>query len=240
MAVDMTGTAQLAAAIEHTLLAPGATELHLERLCAQAIRWRLGGVCVAPTRVAWCRRRLAGCNVRVVTVVGFPSGAHLSAVKALEAQLAVAEGADELDMVVDIAALKEGDQRRVARDLATVVASAAGRPVKAILETALLDDAEKRLACRIAGDAGARFVKTSTGFAGAGASIEDVRLMRETVGDRLGVKASGGIRDLGFARALMAAGADRIGTSQGDQLMAAACAGYDPASGAVEPRPSRD
>jgi deoxyribose-phosphate aldolase len=160
-------------------------------------------------------------DLLLVTVVGFPLGASARAAKAFECELAVREGAHEIDMVVDIGALKAADRFAVREDIAAVVQAASGKPVKVILETALLDDGEKRLGCALAEEAGAAYVKTSTGFAGGGATLHDVALMREVVGDRLGIKASGGIRDLDFARALLAAGADRLGTSAGVALAVA-------------------
>lgn len=205
----------LRAAVEHTLLSPVATRAMIERLCAQARTHALFGVCVNPVHVARAAQLLAGTDVTLVTVVGFPLGASARATKAYEAELAVREGAREIDMVVQIGALKSADRFTVREDIASVVTAAGGAPVKVILETALLDDGEKRLGCELAEQAGATFVKTSTGFASGGATVHDVRLLRAQVGDRLGVKASGGIRDAAFARELLLAGADRIGTSAG-------------------------
>jgi deoxyribose-phosphate aldolase len=204
--------AELAAVIEHTLLRPGATRAHVEHLCREARSHGFAGVCVHPSRVALARTCLEG-QVRVCTVVGFPLGANLPAVKASEACLAVADGADELDVVIALGPLKDNDREAVLRDLATVVAISEGRPVKAILETALLTDDEIDVACTIAAEAGVRFVMTSTGFGPGGATVEAVARMRRAVGPRIGVEASGAIPDAATAHALLAAGADRLGVS---------------------------
>lgn len=204
--------AELAALIDHTLLRPGATTAQVETLCEEARVHGFATVCVHPTRVRHALICLEG-QVRICTVIGFPLGAHLSAVKASEACLAIADGADELDVVIALGALKDGDRDAVLRDLMTVVAVAEGRTVKAILETALLNEEEIDLACALAVDAGVGFVKTSTGFGPGGATPEAVARMRRAVGPRIGVKASGGISDATSARAMLAAGADRLGTS---------------------------
>jgi deoxyribose-phosphate aldolase len=215
--------------IEHTLLSPVATRSMIERHCAEARTHELFAVCVNPCWVTRCVALLRETPVRVVTVVGFPLGATTSAVKALECELALRQGAHEIDMVIHLGALKAADRHAVFEDIQTVVKAAADCPVKVILETALLTDPEKVLGCALAEEAGAAFVKTSTGFArpelvlgaaGTGASVSDVQLLRQAVGDRLRIKASGGIRDAGFARELVAAGADRIGTSVGPALLA--------------------
>ncbi len=220
--VRWTPALPLQAAIEHTLLAATATPAMIDRLCAEARTYALFGVCVNPVHVLRAAKLLAGTEVTLVSVVGFPLGANTRAAKAFECELAVREGAHEIDMVVDLGALKAGDRYAVREDIASVVKAAGDRPVKVILETALLNEGEKRLGCAIAEQAGARFVKTSTGFASGGATVQDVALLREVVGDRMGVKASGGIRDVDFARQLLAAGADRIGTSAGALLATAA------------------
>jgi len=204
--------AELAALIDHTLLRPGATTAQVEALCEEARVHGFATVCVHPTRVRHALICLEG-QVRICTVIGFPLGAHLPAVKASEACLAIADGADELDVVITLGALKDGDHDSVLRDLLTVVAVAEGRTVKAILETALLTDEEIDLACAIAVDAGVGMVKTSTGFGPGGATPEAVARMRRAVGPRIGVKASGGISDATSARTMLAAGADRLGTS---------------------------
>lgn len=205
----------LLGAIEHTLLAAAATSAQVETLCDEAVEHGLFGVCVSPQFVALCRERLAGSGVRLVTVVGFPLASSFSEATELECRLAVRAGADEIDGVMRLSAAKVGDWARVEADAARIVQASEGRPVKLILETALLTDAEIERACAAALAAGVRFVKTSTGFASGGATPHAVELMRRCVGQRAGVKASGGIRDLAAARAMLAAGADRIGTSAG-------------------------
>ena len=204
---------QLAALIDHTLLKPGTTRAQVEALCDEARTHGFASVCVPPTHVAHATICLMG-QVRTCTVIGFPLGANLAAVKVSEACLAVADGADELDVVIHLGALKDGDAQAVLRDLASVVVVAEGRVVKAILETALLTDDEIDLACAVAVDAGVKFVKTSTGFGPGGATVEAVARMRRAVGPGLGVKASGGVSDAATARAMLAAGADRLGSSR--------------------------
>ena len=211
--------ARLRAAIEHTLLAAEATERDIERLCDEATNHGLFGVCVNPVHVPVARARLGHATVQLVSVVGFPLGATASEVKAHEATLVVAAGADELDMVLALGAARAGDWSRVQADIEAVVASAQGRPVKVIVETAKLEDDEKRLACHAARRAGAAFVKTSTGFGGGGATEHDVALMHGEVGGVLGVKASGGIRTRAQALQLLHAGATRVGTSAGPALL---------------------
>ena len=219
----------LAGYIEHTLLSPTATRSMIERHCAEARTHELFAVCVNPV---WAERAVALLRetpVRVVTVVGFPLGASTSAAKAFECARAREHGVHEIDMVLHIGALKAADRYAVRQDIEAVVKAAEDCPVKVILETAALMDSEKVLACALAEEAGAAFVKTSTGFAlpqvlvpgaiSSGATLADVRLLRQSVGDRLRIKASGGIRDASFARELIAAGADRIGTSAGPQLV---------------------
>lgn len=205
----------LRAAIEHTLLAATATPQDVARLCAEAARYDLGGVCVLPVQVAVCAVALRGTRVRVVTVVGFPLGANRAETKVLEAQLALDDGAHELDMVMCLARAKAGDFDAVREDIAAVVAVTGDAPVKVILETGVLDEREKRLACEAAVAAGAAYVKTCTGHGPGRATVGDVRLMADAVRGRARVKASGGIRTLADARALLAAGASRIGTSAG-------------------------
>jgi deoxyribose-phosphate aldolase len=204
----------LASLIDHTLLKPEASREEVERLCQEALQYTFASVCVNPTYVALCAERLRGSPVRVCTVVGFPLGAHLPDVKAFETRKAVEQGAGEIDMVVNVGALKSKDYRLVEEDIRGVV-GAAGRDtvVKVILETALLDRDEKVMGATLAKAAGADFVKTSTGFGPGGATVEDVRLLREVVGPELGVKASGGIRTQQEAQAMIAAGATRIGAS---------------------------
>ena len=222
--------ASLAQKIEHTLLSPLATRAHIDRHCAEARTHELLAVCVQPMWVPRCVELLRETPVLVVTVVGFPLGANTSNAKAFECATALRQGAAEIDMVLALGPMKSGDRFGVRDDIAAVVKAADGRPVKVILETAYLSDAEKQLACALAEEAGAQFVKTSTGFArqefqagpgqSLGATVHDVRLLRACVGERLGVKASGGIRSAELARELIAAGADRIGTSAGPALLA--------------------
>ncbi|MBI5519579.1 MAG: deoxyribose-phosphate aldolase [Desulfovibrio sp.] len=207
--------AAAAAFIDHTLLAPDATEEAVEALCAEAVEHGFKGVCVNPWHVPRVAARLAGQLPLAITVAGFPLGAGQTAAKALEAGLAVDQGAMEVDMVLNIGALKGGDADFVRQDIAQVVGACAGRPVKVILETCLLTDAEKELACRLCAEAGAAFVKTSTGFARSGATEADVALLRRVVGPGMGVKASGGIRTASDMLRMLAAGADRIGASAG-------------------------
>jgi deoxyribose-phosphate aldolase len=208
---------EIARWIDHTLLKSDAVPEQLDRLCDEAMRLGCAAVCVHPCRVAHCKRRLAGSGVGLATVVGFPLGATTTACKAAEAGELAALGADELDMVINVGLLKAGDDAVVFGDIRAVVGAARSAThrarVKTIIETALLDDEQKVRACLIARAAGATFVKTCTGFQGGGATPADVALMRRTVGARLGVKASGGIRAALDARALLAAGADRLGAS---------------------------
>jgi deoxyribose-phosphate aldolase len=214
--------AELAAQIDHTSLKPDATQAQIESLCAEARAYRFAAVCVNPLWVPVCARLLGGASARVCTVVGFPLGATTSEVKAFETQRALADGASEIDMVLNIGALKSGDSAWAQRDIAAVVAvsHASGAIVKVILETCLLTDEEKLSACALAQAAGADFVKTSTGFGAGGATVADVTLMRRAVGSALGVKASGGVRDLQTALAMLTAGANRLGTSAGTKIIA--------------------
>ena len=215
----------LAAMIDHTLLKPEATKAEIERLCREAVRMGFASVCVNPARVNLAANVVHGSTVKVCTVIGFPLGASSSAVKALEVVRAYADGAREFDMVINIGALKDGDLAEVEADIRAVVKAAKGEVVKVILETSLLSNEEIIRACHCAEIAGADFVKTSTGFSKGGATIENVKLMRETVGDRLGVKASGGIRDRETLDKMIAAGANRIGTSSGVTLLESGVAG---------------
>ena len=209
----------LAATIDHTLLRPEATRDDVRRLCEEAVRLGFAAVCVNPCRVAEARRWTDRSEVAVATVCGFPLGASRSAVKAAEAARGADEGATEVDMVIAVGAVKDGDWAAVVADIAAVVAAAGEAAVKVILECGLLDDAEKRTAAVAAVDGGAAFVKTSTGFLAGGATVEDVALLKRAVAGRARVKASGGIRTLGRARAMLAAGADRLGTSSGVAIM---------------------
>lgn len=208
--------AEMAKYIDHTLLKPEATIEAVAKLCAEAIAYGFKAVCVNSGQVAYSAGKLQGSAVAVCTVVGFPLGAMQSRAKAFEAQNAAGEGATEIDMVLNIGALKGGDRKTVEADI-RAVRQAAPKPVvlKVIIETCLLTAEEKVQACKIAQNAGADFVKTSTGFSSGGATAEDVALMREIVGRQMGVKASGGIKSWETAAAMIRAGASRIGTSSG-------------------------
>lgn len=209
--------AAVAALIDHTLLAPGTTAAQIEQLCREAWEFGFAAVCVNPVHVAHCAQLLRGARAVVCGVVGFPLGATLPEIKRHEARLVTAAGGREVDAVIDIGALKDGDPDRVRRDLDAIVTACreAGAVSKIIIEAALLTDDEKVAACRMAQEAGADYVKTSTGFGPGGATVADVALMRRTVGPTMGVKASGGIRDLTALDAMVRAGATRIGTSAG-------------------------
>lgn len=212
---------QLARLLDHSVLKPEATE-HDIRAGAEVVRaWQVGFYCVQPCWVRVAAGALSGCDARVVSVVGFPHGCDRADVKARAAAMAVADGAGEIDMVINLGALKSRLARDVAADIAAVVRAVPGVSVKVILETTALTDDEKNLGCRLVCDAGAAFVKTSTGFhPSGGATVADVRLMRAAVGPGTGVKASGGIRNLADARAMLDAGANRIGTSASAAILA--------------------
>lgn len=214
---------ELARFIDHTLLKPEATPEDIIRLCRQAKDFGFATVCVNPCYVSIAAEELAGCSTGVCTVVGFPLGASDPAVKAAEAAAAVRAGAAEVDMVLNIGFLKGGLKAQVQADIAGVVQAARqagpGTVVKVIVETCLLADREKVEACRLAMAGGADFVKTSTGFGTGGATVHDVALLRRTVGPGIGVKASGGIRDLATALAMLKAGANRLGTSSGVAIL---------------------
>ncbi|HLR80622.1 MAG TPA: deoxyribose-phosphate aldolase [Bacillota bacterium] len=206
--------------IDHTLLKPDATTTEIEQLVAEAKQYQFASVCVQPSWVTLCHERLQDTPVKVCTVIGFPLGATSTAVKVFEANEAIDNGAQEVDMVIHIGALKSNDDDYVYQDIHRVVQAAQGKALtKVIIETALLTEEEKIRACRLAKKAGADFVKTSTGFSSGGATLEDVRLMRETVGSKMGVKASGGIRDARDAKAFIEAGATRIGASAGVDIV---------------------
>ncbi len=212
---------ELARYIDHTLLKPDATEEQIRSLCEEARTYHFASVCVNPSYVALAARELAGTDVKVTSVVGFPLGATMPDVKAYETNLAIEAGAQEIDMVINIGALKSGRDDLVQEDIGEVVKTAhdQGALVKVIIETALLTGEEKVRACRLAKAAGADFVKTSTGFGPGGATVEDVRLMREVVGLEMGVKAAGGIRSAEKALAMIEAGATRIGASAGVRIV---------------------
>jgi len=203
----------IARAVDHTLLKPNATQEEVAKLCEEAKQYCFASVCVNPTYVALCARLLRGSGVKVCTVIGFPLGSTTPTVKAIEARDAIANGADEIDMVLNVGALKSGNDGAVFDDIKAVREATRGKVLKVILETALLSKDEKIRACLLSKKAGADFVKTSTGFSSGGATVEDIRLMRETVGPLMGVKASGGIRDTATAQAMIGAGATRLGTS---------------------------
>ncbi|MGI6377770.1 deoxyribose-phosphate aldolase [bacterium] len=204
--------------IDHTLLKPEASQEAIAKLCLEAKEYNFYAVCVNPCYVKFCTQQLKGSRVKVCTVIGFPLGATTSETKAFETSNALDNGADEIDMVINVGALKAGFYDYVYGDIKAVVKAAKGRLVKVIIETCLLSDEEKVQACKLALEAGADFVKTSTGFSTGGATVHDVSLMRKTVGDKLGVKASGGIRSREDLEALVQAGASRIGTSSGVKL----------------------
>ncbi len=208
----------IARIIDHTLLRPDVTPEQVEKLCAEAQEYGFAAVCVNSCYVPLCRRQLKGSSVKVCTVIGFPLGAGLREAKATEAAAAVNLGADELDMVANIGWLKAGADEMVVSDIHRVVDAAQKRPVKVIIETCLLTDEEKERATRLVVDAGASFVKTSTGFSTGGATEADVTLLARVAAGRIGVKASGGIRDLKTARRMVDAGATRIGTSSGVKI----------------------
>lgn len=200
--------------IDHTLLKPDATKENIKKLCNEAKEYNFFSVCVNPQYVRLAKECLNGSNVKVATVIGFPLGSSTKEVKAFEAQDAINNGADELDMVINIGALKDKDYDTVRDDIKAVVATAKGKAlVKVIIETCLLKKEEKIMACKLALEAGADFVKTSTGFSTGGAKVEDIKLMKEVVKDKMGIKASGGIRDTKTALAMIEAGATRIGAS---------------------------
>ncbi|MDH3944539.1 MAG: deoxyribose-phosphate aldolase [Anaerolineae bacterium] len=206
--------------VDHTLLKPDATADQIAQLCYEARKYKFASVCVNPTHVKLCADLLKGTEVKVCTVIGFPLGASSPQVKAFETETALNDGATEIDMVLNIGALKANDLALVAKDIQGVVAlgHAASSLVKVIIETALLTDEEKVTACLLAKEAGADFVKTSTGFSGGGATVEDVALMRRVVGEGMGVKASGGVKDYADAKSMVEAGATRIGASAGIKI----------------------
>jgi len=210
----------LAGFVDHTLLKPEATEAQIVRLCQEAAEHYFAAVCVNPMWVTRCVALLGSTNVAVCTVVGFPLGANETEIKAMETRRAVQQGATEIDMVIKVGALKSGDLRAVYEDIVAVRRESFGLAcLKVIIEAALLTDAEKVAACTLCRDAGADYVKTSTGFARGGATVADVRLMRRVVGQQVGVKAAGGIKDRAAAEAMIAAGANRIGASAGVKIV---------------------
>lgn len=206
--------------IDHTILNADAKASEIQKLCQEAADYHFKTVCIQPYWVSFAKKELANTEVGITTVIGFPLGANTSAIKAAEAKAAVEDGATEVDMVINIGALKSMDEETVLKDIEAVVQAIAGQAtVKVIIETALLNDDEKILASQLAKKAGANFVKTSTGFSTTGATVEDIRLMRKTVGPDMGVKASGGIRSYEDAMAMIEAGASRIGASSGISIV---------------------
>ena len=205
--------------IDHTALKADTTKEVIDKLCQEAIENDFASVCVNPTWIEYCVEKLKGSSVNVCTVIGFPLGANTSEVKAFEAKDAIRKGADEVDMVINIGALKDGDDKKVYEDIKAVIDASDGKCVKVIIETCLLTDDEKVRACLAAKKAKATFVKTSTGFSTGGSTPEDVKLMKDTVGAELEVKAAGGVRSFEDMIAVVNAGATRIGTSSGVRLM---------------------
>lgn len=205
--------------IDHTVLKADATKAMVAKIIDEAKEYNFASVCVNPTWVAYCAQALVDSDVKVCTVIGFPLGANTSTVKAFETKDAIANGADEIDMVINIGALKDGNTDLVFNDIKAVVDAAAGKCVKVIIETCLLTDEEIVTVCKLAKEAQATFVKTSTGFSTRGATPEAVSLMKQTVGDDLEVKASGGVRTIEDMEKVVAAGATRIGTSAGCKLV---------------------
>lgn len=208
-----------AAMIDHTLLKQDATKLQIEQLCAEAKQYGFASVCVNPTWIDTAAALLQGTDVDVCTVIGFPLGASTTATKAFETRDAIEKGATEIDMVINVGELKDGNFVFVQQDIAAVVEAANGTLVKVILETCLLTDEQKVKACELSVAAGANFVKTSTGFSTGGATAEDIALMRKTVGPNIGVKASGGVRSLDDMNVMITNGATRIGASSGVAIM---------------------
>lgn len=205
--------------IDHTLLKPESRQDQIDKLIREAKTYNFASVCINPTWVSYAAKALEGTDIKVCTVIGFPLGATTSAVKAFETKDAISHGADEVDMVINIGQAKSGHFAFVEEDIRAVIEASGDKLVKVIIETCLLTDKEKIKACQAAVAAGADFVKTSTGFSTAGARLDDVRLMRQTVGPDVGVKAAGGTRSLEDAQAFIEAGATRIGTSAGVTIM---------------------
>lgn len=212
---------EIARIIDHTLLKPDATPEQVRQVCEEAKTYQFASVVVNPVYARFVAQQMQGSNVKVCVVIGFPLGANLTQVKVYETEQALNDGATEVDMVINIGALKSKDNELVERDIAGVVQMAHSRKalVKVIIETALLTEEEKVRACQIAQKAGAHFVKTSTGFSSGGATVEDITLMRRVVGPNIGVKASGGIKTLADAQSMIAAGATRLGASAGVKIV---------------------
>lgn len=212
---------ELAKYIDHTQLKPDTTAEKMQQVVEEARKYQFASVCVNPYWVPYCYEQLRETDVKVCTVIGFPLGATTTETKVFETKQAIQNGAAEVDMVINIGELKSNHDQIVKQDIEAVVSAAKGKAlVKVIIETALLNHDEKVRACNLAKSAGADFVKTSTGFSGGGATIEDIQLMRETVGNEMGVKASGGVRDAKATKAMISAGATRIGASAGVDIIA--------------------
>ena len=205
--------------IDHTLLKPDATKEAITKLCSEAKEHSFASVCVNPTYVPLASKLLSKTSVKVCTVIGFPLGANLLATKICETKHALIEGADEIDMVINIGRLKNNDNDYVEKEISEIKKICGKKVLKVIIETCLLTDEEKIRACTLAKNAGADFVKTSTGFSTAGAKVEDIKLMRKTVGPEMGVKASGGVRTKADAQKMIEAGATRIGTSNSLEII---------------------
>lgn len=209
---------ELAGIIDHTNLQPDASESDIRQLCAEARQYRFASVCVNPCSVRLAARELEGSGVKVCTVCGFPLGANATETKVFEAERAFKDGASEIDMVINVGKLKEGNDGYVLNEIKAVTEAVPQAAVKVIIETCLLTREEKIRACRLVKQAGAAYAKTSTGFSKSGATVEDVKLMRETLGENFGIKAAGGIRSRSFAEELVRAGADRIGASKSVEI----------------------
>lgn len=205
--------------IDHTLLKPDATKEEIKKLCQEAAQYDFASVCVNPSWVSYCKEQLNGTRVNVCTVIGFPLGATSTQAKVLETTAALLDGCDEFDMVINIGKLKDGEYEYVEDEIAKLKKVVGNHVLKVIIETCLLSDEEKVKACQLAKKAGADFVKTSTGFSKGGATVHDVSLMRETVGPEMGVKASGGVKTKEELLDMVKAGANRIGTSHGIDLV---------------------
>ena len=205
--------------IDHTLLAPDASKEAIIKLCDEAKEYKFASVCVNPAYIPLCKERLANSGVKVCTVIGFPLGANLTATKVFETKDALANGADEIDMVINVSKLKDKEDDYVLNEIKMIRQASLGHILKVIIETCLLTDEEKVRACLLSKEAGADFVKTSTGFSKGGATVADVALMRKTVGEKMGVKASGGVKTKEDLENMVKAGASRIGTSHGVDLV---------------------
>ena len=210
---------EMASYIDHTLLQPDASRDDILQICREAVKYRFASVCVNPSWIPLVSKQLKGTEVKTCSVISFPLGSETPEMKAMEASYVIGQGADEVDMVINIGAVKDKNWDFVRDDIKAVVDASKPAIVKVIIETCLLTDEEKVKACQLSEEAGAAFVKTSTGFSTGGATIQDIKLMRRTVGDRLQVKASGGIRTPEFAKELVEAGADRIGAGNGIVLL---------------------